>query len=507
MPPTVPTSQKDAQRDDAKWTQLVLAQARKCRSTSRNAPMDERYEALGLTKAQAKLLECVYYGQGAMYGSTKLYSYIASLDKDNQGETPLRAGDTVVILDAEGNRMKPLNVVYIVQGRIRGSGLYRIALKAGLEKKQSYKRERLRLITGITKRQVRGWLKHQKVWQLSTRPVKGYRPDRPFTQAQPGKTLQIDLINIMDNKDKYVEGVALMVIDVYTRKGWAATVSAKTSDLPRELSDAWKKAQAPRVAAKLVKLLKDDIFAGDTHPSKLRISSDNGPEFSAPFRRRILQYSEPLGMKVEFKYGIPNVPTSQAYVERFNQTVKGIMYRLRDSGRSGGWQYNLQVAVLKYNKTKHSLHKRTPAAVWRDVRQDPEKEYIKADTKKASVPETPLKKGDFVRVQRGKKGTQHYYRRNYTDQIFQIDKVVPPEKYGSGRYKYTLTPYTDRTNIEYIYAGKDRGKPPTRYVRQNLLLLPDGTPYENPRGKRRVSTFEKWCRACDLDFSQFQPPA
>lgn len=500
--PGVGRRQEDAQKDDAKWAKIVLDQVRKCPSTQ---VLDKRYKALKLTKAQAKLLECVFYGQGAMYGSTKLYQHIASLDKDNKGKATLRKGDTVVRVDANGDRVGPLNVLYSVHKVLKGGKGYRLALKSGAVDNDTHPRNSLRLVTGITKRQVRGWLKHQTVWQLSTRPRRGYRPDRPFTQAQPGKTLQVDLINIMDKDDKAAEGVALMVIDVFTRMAWAEPVASKTASS----SSNWLESArgAGKVGEKMVKLLEQYIFAGPDKkpPAKLRISCDNGPEFSAAFRRAIVEYATPLNMKVEFKYGIPNVPTSQAYVERLNQSVKAIMYRLRDSGRSAGWQYNLQVAVLKYNKTQHTLHKKPPLAVWNDVIQNPDKEYVNTEAPKESVPEVPLNVGDFVRVRRGKKDTGHFYRNNYTDQIFTIREVFNPQKrtkYSSARIKYTLDPYTDTDNIQYVRGGKDRQKPRIKYLRWNLLHIPDGTPYDNPRMDTTASKFEKWCEKCDLDFNK-----
>ena len=501
-------SAADAEADDLQWDRIVQTQARRCRTEAKNAAWDKRYTDIRLTPQQAKLLECVYYGQGAMYGASKLYDYVSRLDKDSSGQTKLRPGDTVLLQDEQGDRIKPLNVTYrvakVYKPRKEDKGkTYAIELKNGTKDNKRYKRSTLRLVTGITRRQVLGWLKHQLVWQLTTRPRKGYRPDRPFTQSLPGKTLQVDLIYIMNEKDTSVEGAALNVIDIYSRMAWSTVIARKQQ---KSSSKQWKAQSmtAAIVGKKFASLLNEYIFPPDSipFPAGVRISCDNGPEFGKDFRKTVNAYAQSRGQKVAYKYGIPNVPTSQAYIERFNQTVKAMMYKLRSSQRSRGWEYNLQVATRKYNKTPHTLHGQSPAALWREVQNDPEKGYIKTEKKTPSIAETPLKLNDFVRVKRGKKDTAHYYRRNYTEQIFQIERVRDPKKTDSARYGYTLKPFTDTNTTTYVRGLG--GKKPIVYLRHNLLHIPSGTPYKSPLLKIRqgnvkrapLDRLQKWCAKC-----------
>jgi hypothetical protein len=113
-------------------------------------------------------------------------------------------------------------------------------------------------------------------------------------------------------------------------------------------------------------------------------------------------------------------PNSNGKIERFNQTFKGVLYKLMTDKDTKDWPSLCQEACKIYNNTYHSVLKNTPSHNWNnDV-----KRVIVNDAKDPPK----FKVGDIVahiRWDTQKEEFKKLYKKNYTDYRYKITYVYP----------------------------------------------------------------------------------
>ena len=126
-----------------------------------------------------------------------------------------------------------------------------------------------------------------------------------------------------NNGYKYI----LTIIDVYSRRAWAIKLKSKES---KEVISAIK----PILINEKVKLLH----------------TDNGSEFTSNEFRNMCQ-----SLNVKQIFGTPYTPHSQGHIERFNRTLKSMIYKYFTWNDTKIWINIIDKFVDSYNNTKHSV--------------------------------------------------------------------------------------------------------------------------------------------------------
>lgn len=442
----------------------------------------EGQDAKARRRAQEKLLGCAYYGGGNMHGIRKLYDKVRNVRVD-RGQ-PLGAGDRV--------KIKGASEVHTVVDSTDGV----LTLKrrsTGKKLLKRYARDELTLVHGITRDDVAEFLARQEVHQLSRRPkrVKDFRPIVPRARRA---ILQLDLIGPMNKESECRELYALIVVDVLTRKAWAAALRQKTAG------------QTGAAFARLLPgLAEGDAFDRVPRTAGARevlLSSDNGTEFSeAGFLEPAAGWARANGVRFRQVFGIPGAPNSQAYVERANQSIKGILYRMLHAHGNRCFASFLDRATAMYNSAVHSAVGMSPERaeeqqgrvrrqLMERLKRQPERSY-------AQEQRARLRPGDPVRVLQLKTAIQHRYYNNWRDPVFRVARVHEPRS-ARDVLRYTLEPLRPGDPSERLIRSGTADKPGPfyKYKRNMLLRLPSETAEPPPA---EPVTFKKWCQQCEAD--------
>ena len=190
---------------------------------------------------------------------------------------------------------------------------------------------------------------------------------------------------------KYV----LMVIDVFSKYGWAVPLKTKTGVA---VTDAL-----------------ESIFKDHT-PKKLWV--DQGNEFYN-------QVLEPVLKKHDIQIYSTHNDEKCSVVERWNRTIKTQLWKYFTA--NGTYQYTdvLQALINKYNTTVNRSTKFTPTDARKPQNRDRvfKNLYFKKVKERNTIPK--FKVGDEVRITRKKKLFEKGYTANWTNKIYTIDKLLP----------------------------------------------------------------------------------
>jgi hypothetical protein len=203
----------------------------------------------------------------------------------------------------------------------------------------------------------------------------------------------------------------LMLIDIFSRYGWARPLKQKT---PSEV----------------VKALKS-VFVQEGRKPLMYLQTDQGKEFENKHVHAFLQQHgiKQFAVKSQFKAAI---------VERWNRTIKAKMYRYFTHVGNRKWLQVLPKLVKAYNASIHrsigmapqDVNKRNEFALW----QTQQKEMKKASK--------TLQFGDYVRVSKAKQVFAKGYETQWTEEVFTIAQVikrpVSPVTYKLQDYEGTL---------------------------------------------------------------------
>lgn len=253
---------------------------------------------------------------------------------------------------------------------------------------------------------------------------------------------EIDLVEMkpyarVNGGMKYI----LTVIDVLSKHAWAVPVRTKTG---KDVTSAML-----------------EVFA-QTRPRKPKnIHSDRGKEFYNEHFQKLMQSGK---INHYSTYSHIKAPV----VERFNRTLKTLMWR--EFGVQGDykWVSILPQLLQKYNTSIHRTIGMRPI----DVRKKHEKELMKKINSSSSSSKTKavvkFKPGDTVRVSKFKALFAKGYTPSWSTELFTVNSVrntVPPVYYLSdkegtpikgGFYSFELqkTKYPDTYLVEKVLKRK-----------------------------------------------------
>ena len=191
----------------------------------------------------------------------------------------------------------------------------------------------------------------------------------------------------------------LMVIDVFSKYGWAEPLKNKTGiEIIRAFSKIWDNGQKP--------------------PKYLW--TDKGREFYNKAFREVLE------KKKVHLYWTENEEKSSV-VERWNRTIKSRMWKYFTKNRTGVYIDVLPSIIEKYNNTYHRSIKCSPS----DARKPSNYQHVfnalynveNVNDINTLRPPPKFKVGDQVRISKLKKKFEKGYTANWTEEVFTIEKV------------------------------------------------------------------------------------
>eukprot|EP01043_Picozoa_sp_COSAG02_P036068 COSAG02_NODE_2621_length_8402_cov_12.631218_5_plen_534_part_00 len=194
-----------------------------------------------------------------------------------------------------------------------------------------------------TIRQVQAWVGQQSVAQ-DYKPVHKPKNSQPILVSNVNDLIQMDYLVLTEklthNKHRHI----LNAIDVLSKKAYARTPVTPAGT-------------APTAAQTLVlaKEIFDEIKAEHGSYPK-RLQTDNGAHFLASFERAFQANGELSA--IQYSSGMRYRATSQAVVERFNQTLRNIIKRY--SATDKDWPKHLPQFVDNYNSNRHRTLRMTP---------------------------------------------------------------------------------------------------------------------------------------------------
>ena len=310
----------------------------------------------------------------------------------------------------------------------------------------------------ITRRDVSEFLKEQEVYQLHKEVHRKKEYLRTFV-GHLAEQIQIDLID-MRKYGRYNEGYnwIIAMIDIFSRYAFTIAVKSKSGK---------------DVLNGFVKLMGQFKTRFGKYPKK--VQADEGKEFLNTNFSEYLKHNN-----IEF-FATKSVKKA-AIVERFNRTLKNIMWKFMDQKGEKNWHDYLSQFTYNYNHSKHSTIKMRPT----DVNGKNEKEvfedlYGELAEKKVEPPK--FKVGDKVRVSRYKSTFAKGYEMTFHNEIYTIYKVfrgsptvykLIDESDGEtifGRfYKWELQRVKDPSRAQLAVENPPLPKSPTKGPMDNYVL-------------------------------------
>lgn len=209
-------------------------------------------------------------------------------------------------------------------------------------------------------------------------------------------TLQADLVEMLPYANvnrgmKYI----LVVINIFSKKAYARALKDKSG-------------------VKVSRAM-DSILTDVSHPVK-NLHVDMGREFYNGFMKNVL---------VKYDVNLYSTYTTKkaSIVERFNRTLKNMMWKRFSMNGSYKWTNILQTLVDEYNDSKHRTIKMKP----NNVSRNNEKFLLDTVYNRKWVIKPSVKPkytvGDTVRLSKYKSVFKKGYTPNWTAEVFKVKKI------------------------------------------------------------------------------------
>ena len=189
-----------------------------------------------------------------------------------------------------------------------------------------------------------------------------------------------------------------MIIDVFSKYGWAIPLKSKTDiEVSNAFAELWKKQKPPK-----------------------KLWTDKGKEF---LNKRMTTLLEKQNVHL---YWTENEEKS-CIVERWNRTIKEIMWKYFTKHRTGIYIDVLSELIAKYNSTYNHAIKCSPT----DSRKPANYQHVfdslygGKNLRVRGKARPKFTVGDTVRIFKKKKTFEKGYTPNWTEEVFTITKVQP----------------------------------------------------------------------------------
>ena len=246
----------------------------------------------------------------------------------------------------------------------------------------------------ITKKQVREWLKAQRVYSLHRPAQKHFRRNRVVVGSIDA-VWELDLIDLQSLK-KYNSNYRYVVtcIDVLSKQAWAVPLKDKTGPT-------------------LVKAFEQILKESGRKPKK--IHTDRGSEFINKNFKAILKEKD-----IQLYHTFND--TKASIVERFNRTLKQRMYRYFTWKGTLKYVDILPELLESYNRSYHRSIRRAPLSV---NKSNEEETWMTLYGNQPTKRGYSFKVADQVRISKTKGLFEKGYLPNWSEEIFTISKRIP----------------------------------------------------------------------------------
>lgn len=279
----------------------------------------------------------------------------------------------------------------------------------------------------------------EKIIDELHKPVRRNFPRRRVELRGISDLIQSDLIEMRKYKSEN-EGYnyILVAINAFSKKAWALPLKTKTG------------AEVAKCTEKILKSLKI--------PPKL-IQTDFGKEYFNSDFKKVME-------KFKIKHYRTYSDLKASIVERFNRTLKNLLYKQFTIQGNHKWLEILGRLIKKYNKTVHSTIGMAPDSVNKNNEKLILQKYL--DRKSPKKVKIKYKIGDPVRLSKYKHLFEKSYTPNYSTEVFFIDKIqntipvtyklkdLKGEDIAGGWYSHELlkTKYKDIYLVEHVLEEK-----------------------------------------------------
>lgn len=298
----------------------------------------------------------------------------------------------------------------------------------------------------VSQRDITDYLQNQDSYTLHFPVIKNFKRNQ-YRVFNIDELWEIDLCDMkhikkVNNDHSFI----LTVIDVFSKYAFARPLKTKSA---RDVTNAFSS------------ILKTSGRIPEI------VQSDNGKEFrNSSFSNLLLSNN----IKQYFSY---NPTLKCAVVERFNRTLKQLMYKYFTHRNTKRYINVLQDLLNVYNNTVHSTIKMKPADVTDHHISILNKIYKKRHDKLLSEIKTKpklLKKNDLVRVAKPKAHFDRGFEQRWTEEKFHVDTVIKKTPY----YLYTLrdfknTPITGRFYAKQLQKVKSDLPPIEKVIKTKGL--------------------------------------
>jgi hypothetical protein len=248
--------------------------------------------------------------------------------------------------------------------------------------------------SSLEKCQVRDWLLEQDDYTLHRQAPKRLKTESrvyvPGIDAQWSADLCV-MLDISGANDGFQ--YILTVIDIFSKYAWAVPVRRKD------------KVDTPNAFSRILQ-------STTRRPGSLE--TDEGKEF----------YNKPFTSLLR-KNSIHHFSSSSvnkcAVVERFNRTLKGLLYKYFTAQTTNRWVDVLDSLLVTYNNRKHRSIGMAPSAV---KKRNEAVVYERLYGDRTHKPDTVHKIGDLVRISKKKQLFEKGYLPNYTHEVFKVSRII-----------------------------------------------------------------------------------
>ena len=300
---------------------------------------------------------------------------------------------------------------------------------------------------GITREDVHTFLNNQETKQLHD-TVHHQKVVRPILPKAPKQIWQADLTDmnkyyVQNGQKKYL----LTVIDCFSKYAYVFALANKNE---QTIADKF-----------------NELFQRDK-PATLQ--TDNGGEFKNAVVGNVCTHHN-----VRQVFSAPYRPQSQGMIERFNQTIKRLIFAYMTENSTTRYIDVLQSLVDNYNSAVHGTTKAKPDAIHgghlpiRPIRQRIKEVGIKPILEEKKILPNDINVGDHVRValrteadrRRKEQKKIKGYIQQYSKQIFRVRQIRQPHTFYGAR--------------EYFLNDHNGDVVQQRYYRKDLLKIDPNT--------------------------------
>lgn len=243
---------------------------------------------------------------------------------------------------------------------------------------------------------VRNWASSQDTYTLF-KPVRRKFRRNYYIVTNINDLWESDLVDLQKLQKKN-DGIKFLLttIDIFSKKAYVEPLKDKS-------------------AKSIIQAYKQILEKNESKPLNLR--TDKGKEFVA---KDVQEFFKQNGIH---HYTVKNPDVKAAVIERFNRTLKSRMWRYLHYLNSHRYIDGLEDIVAAYNDSYHTTIKMTPNEVNdTNILQVYHNTY---DKKNRKINKPRLKKGDYIRLAREKGTFEKGYEFTFTEEIFQVNKVIP----------------------------------------------------------------------------------